>query len=31
VLDPERAPAGTDAASVGGRYGETRLGFTRFE
>ena len=31
VFDPERAPAGTDAAAVGGRYGETRLGFTRFE
>ena len=31
VFDPERAPSGADAAAVGGRYGETRLGFTRFE
>jgi hypothetical protein len=32
VFDPERGPAGSDrGATIGGRFGETRLGDSRFE
>ncbi len=32
VFDPERGPTGTDrGATIGGRFGETRLGDSRFE